>query len=121
MSDIHAVEHCDRIPLAISLPYGVRSTTHAHTPRRFVRAAVGERRDVRARRRRRGGQRAGAHGRAVLRGALQVLLRGLLHVPAVPARLPAGPGTHARAHVHHVHGRARVNAHNDATHTTRSR
>lgn len=64
--------------------------------RRLVRAAVGGRRDVRARRRRRRRRgRPGADGRAVLGGAQQVVLRGLLHLPAVPARLPAGPGTRA--------------------------
>lgn len=67
---------------------------------RLIRAVVGGRRDVRARRRRRRrGRRPRADGRAVLRGAVQVLLGRLLHLPAVPAGLPAGPGTlHQQLH-----------------------
>lgn len=60
--------------------------------RRLVRAAVGGRRDVRARRGRRRRRRTQPGRRALVRRALQVLLRGLLQLPAVPARLPAGPG-----------------------------
>lgn len=63
--------------------------------RRLIRAAVGGRRDVRARRRRRWRWRPRPHRRAVFSRALQVVVRRLLHVPAVPARLPAGPGTRA--------------------------
>ncbi|XP_026325940.1 heterogeneous nuclear ribonucleoprotein 27C isoform X3 [Hyposmocoma kahamanoa] len=58
---------------------------------RLVRAAVGGRRDVRARRGRRRRRRAQPGRRSLVRRALQVLLRGLLQLPAVPARLPAGP------------------------------
>ena len=68
------------------------------TARRLVRAAVGGRRDVRARRQR-GHGRGAARRRAVLRRAVQVLLGRLLHVPAVPACLPAGPGMTPRPRV----------------------
>lgn len=74
-----------------------RTRITRHRPAsRLVRAPVWRRRDVRSRRRRRGRCRRGPgrprYGSVGRRGAVQVVVRRLLDVPAVPAGVPAGPG-----------------------------